>query len=113
MGGQKIPKPQAERVRECMAIYRKLTEELGIPAENPSIRVFKKRMTAYMHSGEGQDEVLPIFGYDRSIHYKFPRWAHQQVDALLRVNRVMHPRLPADLQEELSAQTSSEKQSGP
>lgn len=99
---QKIEKPQTDRVIECMAILKKLTEEVGIPADNPSIRVLKKRMGNYWRDGKTQEDVLPLHGYDRNIVYKFPHWSHQFVDLTLKVRPgVNPPRYPADLELEV------------
>ena len=98
----KTEKPQTDRVIECMAILKKLTEEVGIPSDNPSIRVLKKRMGVYWRDGKTQEEVLPLHGYNRNIVYKFPHWSHQFVDLTLKVRPgVNPPRYPADLELEV------------
>ena len=109
----RIEKPQADRIAECMTILKKLTEEVRIPATNPSIRVLKKRMAQYWRDGLLQEEKLPVYGYDRVIHYRFPRWSHQFVEVTLKVSKVRHPQLPSDLEEELKAGMSSATQSDP
>ena len=101
----RVEKPVADRIRECVAILKKLTDELGIDPQNPSIQVLKKRMGEYWRNGKLAEEVLPLFGYDRSILYKFPRWSNQSVQMMLKVNKVAHPRLPADLEEFLKQQS--------
>jgi hypothetical protein len=109
----KVEKPQAERISECIAILKRITEEVGIRAENPSIRLLKKRMATYWRDGKLQEDKIPLYGYDRIILYRLPRWAHQEVEVTLRVSRVRHQSLPSDLLAELEAQTSSAAQSGP
>ena len=109
----RVEKTQADRISECMAILRKLTEEVGVPGKNPSIRILKKRMAKYWRDGLLQEDALPLYGYDRIIHYRLPRWAHQTIEVTLKVSKIMNPPLPSDLVEELQAGTNSATQSGP
>ena len=109
----RIEKPQADRITECMTILKKLTDEVGIPAKNPSIRVLQKRMAQYWRDGRSQEDTLPLYGYDRVIVYRFPRYSHQIVEVTLKVSKIMNPQLPSDLEEELRAGTSSATQSDP
>jgi len=97
----KVEKPVADRVKECITILRKITDELHISEENPTIRVFKKRMAQYWRDGKVQEEKIPLIGYNRIILYKFPKWSHQEVEVTLRVHNIQHPSLPPDLEEEL------------
>jgi len=103
----KIEKPVADRIKECITILKKITDELHISEENPTIRVFKKRMAQYWRDGKAQDEKIPLIGYNRIILYKFPKWSHQQVEVTLRVHNVQHPSLPPDLEEELKGPATS------
>ena len=103
----KEEKPQADRVKECITILKKLTDDVGIDSNNPSIVVLKKRMGQYWRDGKTQEDTLPLFGYDRMILYKLPKWAHQDVELTLRVSSVRHPPLPPDLEEELRGRRSS------
>jgi len=108
MSSAKVEKTQAERITECMTILKKLSAEVGIDAQNPSIRVLKKRMAQYWRDGKVQEDKLPLWGYDRSIIYKLPRWAHQSVEVTLRVNAIRNPQLPPDLEEELRGSTNQQ-----
>ena len=109
----KVEKPQADRVSECITILRKLTDEVGVPATNVSIAVLKKRMGQYWRDGKLQEDQLPLVGYDRIILYKFPRWAHQEVEVTLRVSKISYPQLPSDLEAEIEARRNSVMQSDP
>lgn len=102
-----VEKPQAERISECMIILRKITEELEIPATNPSIQLLKKRMGDYWRDGRLLEDRIPLVGSNRYILYRFPRWAHQIVEVTLRVGRITHSQLPSDLAAELAGQTCS------
>ena len=96
----KIEKPQSDRIKECITILKKLTDEVGIPPENPSICVLKKRMGQYWRDGKGYEDSLPLVSSNRSIIYKLPKWSHQFVEVTLRVNKGS-PVYPPDLEEEL------------
>jgi len=127
----RIEKAQAERITECMTILKKLTNDVGISAANPSVVVLKKRMAQYWRDGKLYEDKLPLVAYDRIIMYKFPRWADQQVEVTLRVTKNKHSVYPSDLEEEIhraalmhqpppsdpaaasEEQTSSATQSGP
>jgi len=99
-------KPQEKRIHECLVILKKLTDEVGIPATNPSIRTLKKRMGEYWRDGKLQEDALPLFGYNRMIAYKLPKWAHQDVELTLRINNIVPRSYPADLQAEIDSALS-------
>jgi hypothetical protein len=109
----RIPKPQQERVRECLVVIKKIVDDLGIPLEHPSVALLKKRMSRYWEDGKLQEDRIPLVGSNRYILYRFPHWAHQQVEVLMRVGRITHHQLPSNLVAELEAQTSSVPPSGP
>ena len=92
-----VEKTQADRIREGLVVLRKITDDIGIDPNNPSIRVFKKRMSVYWRDGKTQEDRLPLYGYDRVIIYKFPRWSHQEMEVTLRVSKIKNPILPPDL----------------
>ena len=101
MPALKEPKPQEKRISECLAILKRLTEEVGIPASNPTIRTLKKRMSVYWRDGKMQEDSLPLFGYNRSVMYKLPKWEHQEVEVTLRINNFTVRKHPEDLQAEI------------
>lgn len=107
----RVPKPQSERAKECLNVLGKIVDELKIPAENPSVALLNKRMLQYVDDGKLQEERIPLVGSNRYILYRLPRWAHQQVEVVLRVSRIMHDRLPTDLEAELRTSSSSATQS--
>ncbi len=96
-------KPQNDRIQECITILQKIIEHLEIPAENPSIRLLKKRMATYWRDGVLQEDRIPLVGSNRYIMYRFPRWSHQIVEITLRAGPVNHSALPSNLVEELEA----------
>ena len=101
VAAHKVPKPQAEKIRECITILKKLTEDVGIPATNPSVRLLKKRMADYWRTELTMEDRIPLVDSNRYILYKFPRWAHQDVEVVLRVGRITHSQLPADFAAEV------------
>jgi hypothetical protein len=101
MPALKEPKSQEKRISECLAILKRLTDEVGIPASNPTIRTLKKRMSVYWREGKLQEDSLPLFGYNRSVMYKLPKWEHQEVEVTLRINNFTVRKHPDDLQTEI------------
>ena len=101
MPALKEPKSQEKRISECLAILKRLTDEVGIPASNPTIRTLKKRMSVYWRDGKLQDDSLPLFGYNRSVIFKLPKWEHQEVEVTLRINNFTVRKHPEDLQAEI------------
>lgn len=109
----RVPKSKDARIDECIKILKKMSDELDIPLENPGVAVLKKRMSEYWEHGRLEEERIPLVGSNRYILYRFPHWAHEQVEVVLRVGRITHQRLPASLVAELEAQTNSAPQSDP
>ena len=101
MPGIKTAKPQADRIKECIVILRKLITELEIPAENPSIKLLTKRMSDYWREGKYAEERIPLVNTDRYILYRFPRWAHEIVEVTLRKGLVLHTGLTDALLDEI------------
>jgi hypothetical protein len=110
---EKVQKQQRQRVNECLEILKKITDDLNIDKDNPSVRLLKKRMIEYWHDGLHHDGKIPLVGTKRSFIYAFPRWEHQIVEITLRSGPIMFRKLPANLEEELTAQTNNVMQSGP
>lgn len=94
-------KTQADRVRECVVILKKLVDEVGILETNPSIRLLKKRMGTYWRDGKLQEDRIPLYGYDRVILYRLPRFANQDVEVTLRQVHAKRAFFPPQLLAEL------------
>jgi hypothetical protein len=90
MPGIKVAKPQAERIKECIVILRKLITELEIPAENPSIKLLTKRMSDYWREGKYAEDRIPLVNSDRYILYRFPKWSYEIVEVTLRKGHILH-----------------------
>lgn len=98
----KTEKPQADRIKECINILRQLTDDMEIPATNPSVALLKKRMGTYWRDGGLQEDRIPLVGSNRHILYKLPRWSHQFVEITLRAGPITHRALPSDLAAEIA-----------
>lgn len=107
----KEPKTQEKRISECLAILKRLTDEVGIPATNPTIRTLKKRMSVYWRDGKLQEDSLPLFGYNRSVMFKLPKWEHQEVEVTLRTNNFIVRKYPEDLQLEIEIYKAEQNKS--
>jgi hypothetical protein len=105
---QKQEKDQSSRITECLKVLTKLEGELKIPKTNPSIQLLRKRMATYWKEGKTQEERIPLVNSNRHIIYKFPRWAHQEVEVLLRVSPLTFTELPPALAAELATQPETE-----
>jgi len=105
---QKQEKDQSNRITECLKVLTKLEGELKIPKSNPSIQLLRKRMATYWKEGKTQEERIPLVNSNRHIIYKFPRWAHQEVEVLLRVSPIHFKELPSALAAELATQPETE-----
>ena len=107
-------KPQAEKIRECTIILNKITQDLGIWSENPSIKLLRKKMGEYWRSDAIlMEDKIPLVGTNRYIVYRFPRLASQPVEITLRAGQVMHFQLPEDPAAAPAPGTRSETQSDP
>jgi len=108
----KIPKPAGDRARECVVILHKLIRELDMPSHNASIRLLAKRMADYASAPDPRcmDDRIPLVGSDRYIIYKFPRWAHQIVEVVLRKGLILHSGLDDSLIDEVTAGEAAMKQ---
>lgn len=98
-----MEKPQADRIKECIVILRKLITELDIPAENPSIKLLTKRMADYWRDGKCLEDRIPLVNSDRYILYRLPRWTHQIVEVTLRKGHVLHTGLTDAMIDEIEA----------
>ena len=103
MAPLKTPKGREARFKECNAVLVKMIEEIKIPEHNPSVRLLNVRMSKYIDEGRYAEDRIPLVNSDRYILYKFPKWAHEEVEVVLRVSRIMHAQLPAAMEAELGA----------
>ena len=103
------PKPQKERVEECVLLLTQITGDphIRISEHNPSLVLLKRRMATYWREGRLMEDRIPIQGTNRSFVYRFPRWADQYVEITLKLDHHFHRQLPEHLQDELMDIASS------
>jgi hypothetical protein len=108
----KIPKPASDRAKECVVILDKLIREVELPSHSPSIQLLAKRMADYAQLPEARcmEDRIPLVGSDRYILYRFPRWAHQIVEVVLRKGHILHNGLSDALMDEVAAGEQAMKQ---
>ncbi len=101
---QKIPKSQQDRTKECVVILHKLVTEVEVPSTHPSVQLLAKRMVDYSRAPEARcmEDRIPLVGSDRYILYRFPRWAHQIVEVVLRKGMILHHGLPDSMTAEVA-----------
>ncbi len=109
----RIIKSQHNRVNECIEILKKITDDLNIDRNNPSVQILKKRMLKYWHDGTPQNGRIPLLGSNRSFLYSFPKWEHEIVEITLRTGPIHFQRLPSGLEEELLEQMNNAPKSDP
>jgi hypothetical protein len=112
MPSLKIPKPASDRAKECVVILDKLIREVELPSHSPSIQLLAKRMADYAQLKEARcmEDRIPLVGSDRYILYRFPRWAHQIVEVVLRKGHILHNGLNDALMDEVAAGEQAMKQ---
>jgi hypothetical protein len=108
----KVLKPAGDRSKECVVILHKIIREVELPSHNPSIQLLAKRMADYASAPEARcmEDRIPLVGSDRYIIYRFPRWAHQIVEVVLRKGMILHNGLADSLMDEVAAGEQAMKQ---
>jgi len=77
-------KPQAERLKECIAVLKKLTVDLGIPYSSPEVMELKKRFDDYIHQGTCWSGSVSFAAYGRVANVKLPRAYNKPVEVTLK-----------------------------
>jgi hypothetical protein len=107
----RLPKSKEDRIAECLMILKQLEGEYGVTKMNPSYELLSVRMMKYWETGRFDQDRIPLVGSNRYILYKFPKWSHEIVEIILRVGRITHRGLPADLEAEACAGKSNVQKS--
>ena len=79
-----MEKPQAERVKDCLAIIKKITIELGIPNESPEVTELRQKMNDYIRTGEAWTGTVDFGAYGRYAECVFPKLAGKTVEVTLK-----------------------------
>jgi len=78
-------KPQAEKLKECIAVLKKLTVDLGIPYNSPEVLELKKRFDDYIHNGTCWSGTVSFAAYGRIANVKLPYSSNRTVEVTLKV----------------------------
>jgi hypothetical protein len=85
-----MDKSQNDRVRECLAIMRKITDLLLLPSDDIHVTELRERMNTYIRTGEEWEGVVEFTYWGRSAHCSFPKSASKQVTVTLKLIPFSH-----------------------
>jgi hypothetical protein len=77
-------KPEADRLKECIAVLTKLTKDLGIPYSSPEIKELKARFDDYIHHGTCWSGAISFAAYGRTAVVNLPRSAKKTIEITLK-----------------------------
>jgi hypothetical protein len=80
-----MDKPVSNRVRECVTIVKKLTEQLGLDEGSEEIKELRGHMNTYIKTGEEWSGTVDFSKWGRIAHCRFPKKANQTVEITLKV----------------------------
>jgi len=81
-------KPQADRLKESIAVLKKLTIDLGIPYSSPEVQELKSRFDRYIKDGVCWNGSVSFEFYGRVATVNLPRSAKKPIEVTLRAIRV-------------------------
>jgi len=81
-------KPKEDRLRECISVIKKLTNDLGIPYESPEVQELKGHFDAYIKDGTVWSGNVSFAAFGRIAVVNLPRKATAQVEVTLRATRL-------------------------
>ena len=79
-----MSKPIGERVKECITIMKKITEDLGLPSESDAVTELREKMNNYIRSGEAWSGSVDFSSFGRIAECNFPDKAGKQVEITLK-----------------------------
>jgi len=82
-----MDKSQNDRVRECLAIMKKITDSLLLPSDDVHVSELRSHMNTYIRTGEEWNGVVDFAYWGRSAHCSFPRLASKPVTVTLKLNK--------------------------
>ena len=80
-------KPIGDRVRECVRIVKKLTENLQLPNESPEVEELRAHMNTYIKTGVPWTGTVSFAPWGRIAHCTFPQKASETVEVVLKVDQ--------------------------
>lgn len=81
-------KPQADRLKESIAVLKKLTIDLGIPYVSPEIQELKSRFDIYIKDGICWNGTVSFAAYGRIATVNLPRSAKKPIEVTLKQFRL-------------------------
>jgi hypothetical protein len=81
-------KPQADRLKESIAVLKKLTVDLGIPYSSPEVQELKSRFDEYIKDGICWNGTVSFAAYGRVAIVNLPRSAKKPIEVTLKQSRV-------------------------
>jgi hypothetical protein len=81
-------KPQADRLKESIAVLKKLTVDLGIPYSSPEVQELKSRFDSYIKEGVCWNGTVSFAAYGRIATVNLPRGAKKPIEVTLKQFRL-------------------------
>jgi hypothetical protein len=81
---EKMDKSPQERVKECITIIRKLTENLALPEDAPEVAELRGRMNDYIRTGDAWSGTVDFKRWGRIAECNFPKRAGRSVEVTLK-----------------------------
>jgi hypothetical protein len=81
---EKMDKSPQERVKECITIIRKLTENLALPEDAPEVAELRGRMNDYIRTGDAWSGTVDFKRWGRIAECNFPKRAGKPVEVTLK-----------------------------
>lgn len=85
--GMLSEKPQADRLKESIAILKKLTVDLHIPYSSPEVQELKSHFDLYIKEGICWSGSVSFEAYGRVAIVNLPRSAKKPIEITLRAIR--------------------------
>jgi hypothetical protein len=81
-------KPQADRLKESIAVLKKLTIDLGIPYSSPEVQELKSHFDRYIKEGVCWNGTVSFAAYGRVAIVNLPRGSKKSIEVTLKQFRV-------------------------
>ena len=81
-------KPPADRLKESIAVLKKLTVDLGIPYASPEVQELKAHFDRYIKDGVCWNGTVSFAPYGRVAMVNLPRGAKKPIEVTLKQFRL-------------------------
>jgi hypothetical protein len=82
---EKCKREMEDRLRECITVLKKLTNDLGIPYNSPEVQAVKSQFDEFIRTGEPWEGVISFSPYQRDAHIRLSRKG--KVELTLKITR--------------------------